>query len=82
MVRVFTNGPGDLDSIKGRAIPKTQKILLDASFTITQHHKVRVKWGNTGKGVAPSPISWRSSYRKLSLRITLDYYVLYFSLKL
>ena len=25
MVRVFTNGPGDLGSITGRVIPKAQK---------------------------------------------------------
>ena len=28
MVRVFTNGPGDLLSIPGRVIPKTQKMVL------------------------------------------------------
>ena len=33
----------------------------------------RVKWSNPGKGVAPSPIPWCSSYRKGSLRVTLDY---------
>ena len=32
-----------------------------------------VKWSNPGKGVAPSPVSWCSSSRKGSLRITLDY---------
>ena len=30
-VRVFANGPGDLGSIPGRVIPKTQKMVLDAS---------------------------------------------------
>ena len=29
MVRVFANGPGDLSSIPGRVIPKTQKMVLD-----------------------------------------------------
>ena len=32
----------------------------------------RVKWSNPGKGVAPSPTSWCSSYRKGSLRVTLN----------
>ena len=33
----------------------------------------RVKWSNPGKGVAPSPISRCSSYRKGSFRVALDY---------
>ena len=33
----------------------------------------RVKWSNPGKGVAPSPTPWCSSYWKGSLRVTLDY---------
>ena len=33
----------------------------------------RVKWSNPGKGVAPSPTPGCSSYRKASLRVTLDY---------
>ena len=37
MVRVFANGPGDLGSIPGRVIPKTQKMVLDASLLNTQH---------------------------------------------
>ena len=32
----------------------------------------RVKWSNPGKEVAPSPTPWCSSYRKGSLRVTLD----------
>ena len=35
MVRVFANGPGDLDSVSGRVIPKTQKMVLDASLLNT-----------------------------------------------
>ena len=42
-VRVFANGPGDLASIPGRVIPKTQKMVLDASLLNTQHYKVRIK---------------------------------------
>ena len=33
----------------------------------------RVKWSNPGNGVAPSPTPWCSSYRKGSLRVSLDY---------
>ena len=33
----------------------------------------RVKWSNLGKGVAPSPTHWCSSYWKGSLLVTLDY---------
>ena len=43
MVRVFTNGPGDLGSIPGRVIPKTQKMVLDAPLLNTQHYKVNIK---------------------------------------
>ena len=42
-VRMFANGPGDLGSISGRVIPKTQKMVLDASLLNTQHYKVRIK---------------------------------------
>ena len=75
IVRMFSNGLGDLGSIPGQIIPKTQKMVLDASLLNTQHYKVRwrVKWSNPGKGVAPSPTSWCSSYWKGSLWVTLDY---------
>ena len=43
MSRLFTNGPGDLGSIPGRVIPKTQKMVLDAALLNTQHHKVWIK---------------------------------------
>ena len=43
MVRVFVKGPGDLGSIPGRVIPKTQKMVLDASLLNTQHYKVQIK---------------------------------------
>ena len=39
-VRMFANGPGDLGSITGQVIPKTQKMVLDASLLNTQHYKV------------------------------------------
>ena len=74
-VRVFANGPGDLGSIPGRVIPKTQKMVLDASLLNTQHYKVRIKGKveQSREGVAPSPTPSCSSYRKGSLRVTLDY---------
>ena len=74
-VRVFANGPGDLGSIPGRVIPKTQKMVLDPSLLNTQHYKVRIKGKveQSREGVAPSPTPWCSSYRKGSLRVTLDY---------
>ena len=73
--RVFANGLGDLGSIQGQVIPKTLKMVLDTSFLYTQHYKVRIKCKvvNPGKGVAPSPTPWCSSYRKGSLWVTLDY---------
>ena len=43
MVRVFTNGLGDLGSTPGQVIPKTQKMVLDASLLNTQHSKVEGK---------------------------------------
>ena len=32
-----------------------------------------VKWSNPGKGVAPSPTPWYSSYQKRSLLVTLNH---------
>ena len=49
MVRVFTSGLGDLGSIPGRDIPKTQKMVLDAILLNTQHYEVRIK----GKELRP-----------------------------
>ena len=43
MSRVFTNGPGDRVSIPGRVIPKTKKIVFDATLLSAQHYKVRIK---------------------------------------
>ena len=39
----IANSPGDLGSIPGRVIPKTQKMVLDASLLNTQHYKVGIK---------------------------------------
>ena len=41
--RVFTNDPIDWDSIPGQVIPKTQKMILDASLLNTQHYEVCIK---------------------------------------
>ena len=43
MIREFTNGPGDLGSILGRVIPKTLKMVLDASLLNTRHYKVQIR---------------------------------------
>ena len=61
MLRLFANGPGDLGSISGRVIPKTLKMVLDASFLNTQHYKVRIK-GNVEK-------SWERSSAPLHLGV-------------
>ena len=60
--RVFANGPGDQGSLPGHVIPKTFKIVLDTSLFNTQQYMVRIKRSNLGKGVAPSPTPWCSSY--------------------
>ena len=74
-IRVFANRPGDLGSIPGRVIPKTQKMLLDASLLNTQHYKVWIKGKveqSRERSSAPLHIGV-VSYRKGSLRVTLDY---------
>ena len=43
MGRVFANGPGDLDSILGRVIPKTINMILDISLLNTQQYQVRIE---------------------------------------
>ena len=62
MSRVFANGPGDLGSIPGQLIPKTQKMVLDAALLSTQHNKVRIK----GK-VGPSS-EWSSAHPYTSVK--------------
>ena len=50
MSRVLANDPKDQGSILGRVIPKTPKMVLDATLLNTQHYKVRIKvmWSNPG----------------------------------
>ena len=43
MNRMFANGLGDQSSIPGRVIPKTQKMVLDATLLKIQHYKVKIK---------------------------------------
>ena len=40
---LFANGSGDQGSITGQVIPKTQKMVLDATLLNTQHYKVKNK---------------------------------------
>ena len=40
---MFANGPGDLGSIPGQVILKTQKMVLDAAFLKTRYYKVWIK---------------------------------------
>ena len=49
--RVFTNGPGDGSSIPSQVIPKTQKMVLDASLLNTQHYKVRINSSGAIQGM-------------------------------
>ena len=41
--KVFANGRGNLGSVPGRVIPKTEKMILNTSLLNTQHYKVRIK---------------------------------------
>ena len=68
MSKVFANGSGDLCSILGRIIPKTQEMVLDTALINTQHYKVRIK-----SNMEPSPTPWCSSYWKRSLQVPHDY---------
>ena len=43
MYVVIANGPGDRGSISDRVIPKTQKMVFDATLLNTQHYKVKIK---------------------------------------
>ena len=64
MNRVFANGPGDLSSVSGRVIPKTQKLVLNAALLNTKHYTVSIKgkMEQSREGVTPSYTPWCSSY--------------------
>ena len=49
MVAVLANGPGDWVSIPAPGIPKTQKILIEASLLNTQCTKSKCKLRIKGK---------------------------------
>ena len=72
--RVFANSPGDWGSILSRVIPKTQKMVIDASLLNTLHYSVRIKeeWSNPGKGVAPSLTSRCSIHWEGRLQVALN----------
>ena len=72
---MFTNGLGDLGSISRLSHTKDSKkwYLMPPCLTLSIiRYGSRVKWRNPGKGVAPFPTLWCSSYWKGSLRVTLD----------
>ena len=71
----FANGLGDLGSIPGRVIPKTQKMVLDATLLNTQHYNIRikVKWSNPGKGVIVALLIDYSCYPRLRSPTLLTY---------
>ena len=68
---MFANRPEDWVSIPGRDIPKTQKIIFDASLLNIQNLKlwVKGKWSNLGKGIELSLTPWCGSYWKGSLHV-------------
>ena len=51
MVRVFGIGPGERGLVPGHVIPKTQKMVLDASLLNNQQYEVLIKgkWSNPDK---------------------------------
>ena len=72
---MFANDPVDWGSIPGQVIPKTSKMVLDASLFNTQHFEVHFKgkWNNSRKGTAPSHTAQCRSYRKESFWVALNY---------
>ena len=64
MVKVFVNASGDQGSNSSRVIPKTRRMVLDAFLLNMQDYKIRIKgkWSNPGKGIAPFPTPQCSNY--------------------
>ena len=64
MGREFANDPEDQGSIPDQVIPKTQKMVPDATLLNTQHYKVWIKGKveHLRNGVAPSPTHKYCSY--------------------
>ena len=71
---MFANGLADRSLIPARVIPKTQKIVLDASLPYTLYYNVGTnnKWTNPEKRVLLSPTPLCSNYWKEILWLTLD----------
>ena len=81
--REVANGPGDIGSIQGRVIPKTLKMVHDASLLNTQQYKVHIKGKveqsrerNSGvvaieKGAFWSPSTTVANFTYLQTRIRL-----------
>ena len=55
IVRVFASCLGDCSSIPDQVIPKVKKQWYSIAPCLTKHCKVKGKWSNPGKEVAPSP---------------------------
>ena len=72
MVRVFANGPGDLGSIPGRLLPKTQKIVLDTSLRNTLHYRVWIKGKVEQSRERSSALPYTLAIEK-DPRVTLNY---------
>ncbi len=81
---MFANGPGVLGSIESYQRLKKWCLMPPCLTLSILRYGSRVKWSNPGKGVAPSPTPWCSSYRKESLWVTFNYghhlYLLYYSI--
>ena len=60
MVRVFANSPGDRGSIPGRVIPKTQKMVLDATLINSQQYKEWIKGKEEQSRERSSALSYTS----------------------
>ena len=69
MIRVFATGPGDLDSIPGRVILKTQKwYLMPPCLTLSIiSYGSWLDWSSPLNGVAPFLTRCFSNYRKVGL---------------
>ena len=75
MGRVFDNGQGNRGSMQGRVVPKTQKMVLDATLPNTQHYKVRikVKVEQSRERSCTFPNTLVSWLLKRELQVALDY---------
>ena len=75
MVRVLVNGQETWVQSQVESYQRLKKWdLMPPCLTLSIiRYGSRVKWVNPGKGVVPSLTPWCSSYRKGSLRVTLDY---------